>query len=429
MKLQISKADLAGILAKRWPRAGKSDSEFTGYVSQIVKDVRERGDRAVLEYTERFDKVRLGAEDLRVSREGVAQAYGKVSGEQVKALKRAMGRLADVERRRLEGLEFDYFSQGVAIMSRVRPLGSCGCYVPGGKAFYPSTLIMNVVPAQVAGVKRIIVVTPPSRDGSVNPLTLVAADVCGIDEIYKVGGIQAVAALAYGTETIPLVDKITGPGNKYVTEAKSVVSGDVSIDKPAGPSEILIIADDDADPRILALDMISQAEHGPGGISGLVTTSRSLAVKVEEILNEMIESIPRSEIVSEVLGENGFIYTCSSLEEAVGFANEFAPEHLEIQTKKPDKLAEQVSTAGLVLLGRYSPVSATDYCMGVNHVLPTEGYGMVNSGLTVLDYVKVVNIVECSRQGLEKVRGTIGTLSEAEGLPNHGLAVEGRFKT
>jgi histidinol dehydrogenase len=428
MKLQKSKEDLDRILTARWPNAAWGSGELTGYVSEIVEDVKTRGDQAVLEYTERFDKVKLSSNGLKVTREEIDQAYDTVSEPQLEALKASIGRLTDVERRRLEGLEFNYYSRGVQIMSRARALQSCGCYVPGGKAVYPSSLVMNVVPAKVAGVERIVVATPPGSDGRVNPLTLVAADLCGVNDVYRVGGIQAVAALAYGTETIGRVDKITGPGNKYVTEAKNVVSGDVSIDKPAGPSEILIIADDSADPYLVALDMISQAEHGTGGISGLLTTSDRLAMEVESTLTGMMDDLPRSDTVAQVLGEGGFIYTCKSLDEAVEITIEFAPEHLEVQTLEPIKVADRVSTAGLILVGRYSPVSATDYCMGVNHVLPTEGYAKVNAGLSVLDYVKVVNIVDCSREGLNQIRDVIGVLSKTEGLPNHGLAVEGRFK-
>jgi histidinol dehydrogenase len=429
MKLLLSESDLEDILDRRWPNISRENHELTSYVSEIVEDVKRRGDEAALEYTERFDKVKLSVENLRVSREEVNNAYSKITEDQVAALKLALKRLKAVERRRIEGLEFDHFIDGVTIRSRVRAIGSCGCYVPGGTAAYPSTLIMNVVPAKVAGVKRIVVTTPPEKDGGVNPLTLVAADVCRVDEIYRLGGIQAIAVLAYGTETINPVEKITGPGNIYVTEAKEAVSGDVSIDKPAGPSEILIITDDTADPLLVALDIMSQAEHGPEGVSGLVTTSRSLANNVNNLLNKMVGSIPNGDLVSAVLEENGFIYTCRTLKEAIDFTDEFAPEHLEIMTEEPLKVAEQVSSAGLILLGEYSPVAATDYCLGVNHVLPTGGYGRINSGLTVLDYLKVVNIVECSREGLDKVRGAIDALSNAEGLSNHGRAVEGRFKT
>jgi len=414
------------ILAKRYPKTGDKHSELTSYVSELLADVKKRGETAVRELTVRFDKVSL--DSLKVTRDEVFESYSQVTQEQVNALKTSIERISKLEKRRLEGLEFDTYSDGVTIQSRTRPIYSCGCYVPGGRASYPSTLLMNVIPARVAGVKRIVVTTPPGSDGKVNPLTLVASDLCNIDEVYKIGGVQAIASLAYGTESVNPVDKIVGPGNRYVAEAKKIVSGMVAIDSPAGPSEVLIIADGSANPNLIALDLISQAEHGPGGISGLVTTSRSVADEVVSNLESLLESIPRADMVVEILRENGFIYVCPSIEEAIDFANEFGAEHLEIMTENPEKIAEEMQSSGLILLGSYTPVASTDYCMGVNHVLPTEGYGKINSGLTVLDFLKIVNIVECSRDGLNKVREPIRVLAETEGLPNHGLAVEGRFK-
>jgi histidinol dehydrogenase len=287
---------------------------------------------------------------------------------------------------------------------------------------------MNVAPAKVAGVERVVVCTPPDKDGSVDPLTLVACDICMVDEVYKIGGVQAIAALAYGTESVPRVEKIVGPGNKYVTAAKSLVSGVVSIDKPAGPTEILIIADETSDPRLIAFDLISQAEHGSGGISGLVTISERVADEVDRLVGEMVPSCMRSEVISEVLNEGGFIYTVSCIDEAIDFANRFAPEHLEVMTGIPEEVAEKITNSGLILLGNYTPVSSTDYCMGVNHVLPTEGYAKVSSGITILDYMKPVSIVKASRTGLGSVREKVAALAEAEGLPNHREAVEARFK-
>ena len=310
----------------------------------------------------------------------------------------------------------------------MKPIRSVGCYVPGGKAAYPSSVIMNVAPAKVAGVEKVIVCTPPSKDGSVDPLTLVACDICMVDTIYKIGGVQAIAALAYGTESVPRVDKIVGPGNQYVTAAKTLVSDVVSIDKPAGPTEILIIADETADPRLIAFDLISQAEHGSGGKAGLVATSAQLADEVEKMVNEMVSSCERSEIVSDVLTEGGFIYTVSNLDEAIEFANRFSPEHLEIMTGVPEEVAERITSSGLILLGGYTPVSSTDYCMGVNHVLPTEGYAKIASGITILDYMKPVSVVKATSTGLGVVRSKVAALAGAEGLPNHREAVEARFK-
>jgi histidinol dehydrogenase len=287
---------------------------------------------------------------------------------------------------------------------------------------------MNVVPAKVAGVEEVIVCTPPGRDGNPSPLTLVAADICGVDAVYKVGGAQGVAAMAYGTDSIPRVDKIVGPGNKYVTAAKRVVSNVVAIDKPAGPSEILILADGAADPMLIALDLISQAEHGEGGAYGLVTPSTSLADEVDETLLELLGGLPNGKAVGALLSQGGFTYTVGSIDEGVEFANQYAPEHLEILTEDPRGVADRVTSAGLVLLGPFSPVSATDYSMGVNHVLPTGGYGKIASGITVLDYLRIVSVVDSSEEGLAGVREHVEALSEAEGLPNHSKAVEGRFQ-
>ncbi len=414
------------LLKGRWPNIEAADSQLQLYVGPIVEDVRRRGDEAVKEYTQKFDNV--ATDELRVQPEEIQDAYNAVTEVQIEALKELKTRLEAVESKRLGLLSFTIQIEGVGIECTVRPLRSVGCYVPGGKAVYPSSLVMNVVPAKVAGVKEIIVCTPPGRDGSPSPLTLVAADICGVDAVYKAGGAQAVSAMAYGTETIPRVDKIVGPGNRYVTTAKQVVSNVVSIDKPAGPSEILVLADGNADPRLIALDLISQAEHGEGGAYGLVTTSTVLADEVDEALIDILNSLSNGEAVGDLLSQGGFTCIVESIDEAIEFANQYAPEHLEILTEDPRGVSDKVTSAGLVLLGPYSPVSATDYSMGVNHVLPTGGYGKVASGITVLDYLRTVSVVDSTMDGLEKVRGSVKALSEAEGLPNHSQAVEGRFQ-
>ena len=414
------------LLKLRWPNIKATDPQFQLYVEPIVEDVRRRGDEAVKEYTQKFDNIEIN--ELRVQPEEIQDAYNAVTEGQVEALKELKKRLETVESKRLSLLSFTLQIEDVSIECTVRPLRSVGCYVPGGKAEYPSSLVMNVVPAKVAGVEKIIVCTPPGRDGRPSPLTLVAADKCDVAAVYKAGGAQAVAAMAYGTETIPRVHKIVGPGNRYVTAAKQVVSDMVAIDKPAGPSEILVLADGTADPKLIALDLISQAEHGEGGSYGLVTTSTALADEVDGALVEILSSLPNGEAVGNLLAQGGFTYIVVSIDEAVEFANQYAPEHLEIHTDDPRGVAENVTSAGLVLLGRYSPVSATDYSMGVNHVLPTGGYGKVASGITVLDYLRTVSVVESSINGLAGVRGNVKALSKAEGLPNHSLAVEGRFK-
>ncbi len=414
------------LLKGRWPNINAEDSQLQAYVEPIVEDVRRRGDEAVAEYTQKFDNIVV--DGLRVRPEEIREAYDAVTEGQVEALKELKKRLEAVEAKRLSLLSFNVRVEDVDIECTVRPLRRVGCYVPGGRAVYPSSLIMNVVPAKVAGVEEVIVCTPPRRDGNLSPLTLVAADICGVDSVYKAGGVQGVAAMAYGTETIPRVDKIVGPGNRYVTAAKQVVSNVVAIDKPAGPSEILILADGVADPELIALDLISQAEHGEGGAYGLVATSTSLADEVDEALLKLLEGLPEGGAVGALLSQGGFIYIVGSIDEGVEFVNQYAPEHLEILTEDPRRVAGKITSAGLVLLGPYSPVSATDYSMGVNHVLPTGGYGKVASGITVLDYLRIVSVVESSMDGLAGVRGHVEALSEAEGLPNHSKAVEGRFQ-
>jgi len=414
------------VLAGRWPNVSASNSELLDYVKPIVDDVAMRGDQAVTEYTEKFDKVRL--ESFKVTQEEIQEAYKRVSQNEVQALRESRRRLELVESQRLEQNCFTKEIDGVVINCALKPIETVGCYVPGGKAAYPSSVIMNVTPAKVAGVERIVVCTPPGKTGSVDPLTLVACDVCMVDDIYKIGGVQAIAALAYGTETMPKVMKIVGPGNMYVTAAKTIVSDIVSIDKPAGPSEILIIADETTDPKLVAVDLISQAEHGPSGISGLVTTSKKLADDVSTFVEELVPSLERGEIIAEVLEQGGFIYLVESMEMAIEFANRFSPEHLEVLSEVPEEVADMLNNCGLVLLGPYSPVSSTDYCMGVNHVLPTEGYAKVSSGITVLDYTKPVSIVKASKTGLAVIRERVAALAEAEGLPNHREAVEERFK-
>lgn len=415
------------LLGNRWPNAS-AENQLLDYVKPIIDRVRAEGDPALIHFTERFDEVRLEPGELEVGVDEVEAAYSMVTEEQVAALKESKRRLEAVESTRLKRLMFTVELDGVNVKSTVKPLGRVGCYVPGGKAAYPSSLVMNVVPARVAGVDQVVVCTPPGKDKRISPLTLVAADICRVDHVYRVGGAQAVAAMAYGTETIPRVDKIVGPGNRYVTAAKTAASDAVAVDKPAGPSEVLVLADDTADPLLIALDMISQAEHGPGGLVGLVTTSPQLAEDVERLLSESVAKAPRRRVVEEVLREGGFIYTVDRLEKAVEFADALAPEHLEVMTAEPRLVAEKAPSAGLVLVGPYTPVSSTDYCMGANHVLPTGGYAKISPGITVLDYLKPLTVVESTREGLQNVRKHVKALSDAEGLPNHGLAVEGRFR-
>jgi histidinol dehydrogenase len=414
---------------KRQASDGKISEQIEIDVKAIIGKVVKNGDSALTEFTEKFDKAQIGAKELQVKKKETEEAYRMVSKEQVSALKFMKDKVGSFEKLVLEQARIETSKDGITIRNVFRSIESVGCYVPGGQAAYPSTLVMTVVPAKTAKVTRIVVCSPPNSEGKVNPLVLVAADICGVNEVYKVGGAQAIAALAYGTETIKPVRKIVGPGNKYVTMAKIFVSKDVAIDMPAGPSEVLVLADDSANPQLIALDMISQAEHGADSVAGLITTSKKVAEKVQDWLTKRAVSAERREIVRKALEKHGFIITCDSIEEAVELANAFAPEHLEVMTKAPMEVAEKITSAGLILLGPYSPVALSDYGSGTNHVLPTGGFGHAFSGLSALDFARRISIVESSKQGLFSVKNRVKVLTEAENLPNHYKAVEGRFKS
>lgn len=409
-------------------RSQKVNVALEAYVKGIIEEVRAKGDIALVKFTKKFDRVSLNVKNLKITREEISEAYAKVTEGQINTIKSVKERLETVERKVLESACKTIELNGVNIEFCIRPIQRVGCYVPGGKAAYPSTLLMTVVPALVAGVPSIIVCSPPSKNGLLNPLTLVAADICGINEIYKVGGPQAIAAMAYGTQTIKPVDKIVGPGNIYVTMAKTLVSRDVAIDFPAGPSELLVLADETANPRFIALDMCAQAEHGPDSVVGLITTSTKLANKTLLELEEIAKSTPRSKIVAETLSNNGFVAICKTLEEMVELTNAFAPEHVEVMLKDPEKVIERIFAAGIILVGPFSPASLSDYYGGTNHVLPTGGFAKVSSGLSSLDFVKRVAVLRCSKTGLSRAHKYIKVLSIAEGLPCHFKAVEERLK-
>jgi histidinol dehydrogenase len=411
---------------KRQAPDEKTAEQVESNVKAIVSTVVKNGDAALITFTEQFDEARLETKDLRVTSREIKDAYNEASQEQVAALKFMKNKVSAFEKLTLEQAGFKTSKDGVTVQNVLRPIESVGCYVPGGQAAYPSTLVMTAVPAKAAGVPRIGVCSPPNAEGKVNPLVLVAADICGVNEVYKVGGAQAIAALAYGTETIQPVKKIVGPGSKYVTEAKILVSKDVAIDMPAGPSEVLVLADETANPQFIARDMISQAEHGGDSVAGLITTSEKNALQVQENLAKFTASAPRGEKVSASLEKYGFIIVCGSIDEAVALVNRFAPEHLEVMAANAKVLAEKL-TAGLILIGPYSPVALSDYGSGTNHVLPTGGFAQAFSGLSALDFTRRVSIVESSKAGLEKVKNSIKVMTEAENLPNHYKAIEARF--
>ncbi len=412
---------------KRQKADPKAAQQLEIDVKVIVDEVKENGDQALIFYADKFDKVKLTPKTIRVKAEEFKEAYKKTSLEQVCALKFVKERVLTFQKQQLTQTEINTSGDGIWVQTVLRPIESVGCYVPGGQAAYPSTLVMTAVPAKVAGVPRIVVCSPSDAKGKVNPLVLVAADICGVDEVYKVGGAQAIAALAYGTRSIKPVRKIVGPGSKYVTAAKVLVSMDVAIDMPAGPSEVLVLADESADERFIAFDMVSQAEHGGDSVAGLITTSEKVALQVQENLVRLAASAERGEKVSEALSKYGFIIVCKSIEEAVSLVNQFAAEHLEVMTAKPKEIAEKL-TAGLILLGPYSPVALSDYGSGTNHVLPTSGFAQSFSGLSVFDFMRRVSIVESSRTGLERVRDSIKVITQAENLPNHYKAIQARFE-
>lgn len=401
--------------------------ENVSKVRAIMNDVMNNGDKALLDYTLNFDGIKL--DSIRVSNKEIENAYKVVSKEQIRALKEVKRRLEITEKTLINKLKnIEVRIDGTKISRLLKPVESVGCYIPGGKARYPSTLIMCAIPAKVAGVKRIAVCSPPTKSGTLDPLTLIAADLCDVNEIYKVGGAQSIAAMAYGTETIRLVSKIVGPGGSFVTIAKTLASSRVSIDMLAGPTELIVFADASAHARSIALDIISQAEHSTDTFCGLVTNSKELADNVAEELSSIIDRIDRSDIVKKSLGQKGFIALCRNNNDAVKFINEFAPEHLQVIVKGARNVSKKIESAGLILVGEYSPSAASDYGLGSNHVLPTLAFAKSRASLSCLDFVKIVSLVECSKAGLKKISKTIKLLSEAENLPNHYDAVMERLK-
>jgi len=419
--------DLGEELLKNRSIRRTRDSALEARVKEILNRVRSEGDRALLDFTLKFDGVDVSSKGLRVGESEIAAARAKATPEDVQALEYLRRRVTRIERRKLKAVNYTYGDGKIRLRQVTRPLRSVGCYVPGGRAAYPSTVLMTVVPAKVARVPRIAVCSPPSKDGEVEPLVLVAADLCGVNEVYRVGGAQAIAAMAYGTNSIRPVDKIVGPGGEFVTAAKQMVSDIVAIDLPAGPSEILVLADDSADPRAVALDLVSQAEHAPDNIPILVTTSQQVLEETARQIEGMLDSLQRGEIVEEAFSRQGALLLANSMDDALAFVNRFGPEHLEILARQPRRLAEKVTAAGIILLGEHTPAAASDYCLGTNHVLPTMGFAQTYSGLSVLDYVKMIPVVECRRSALKAMLRPAKTFSEREGLPNHYLALEGRF--
>jgi histidinol dehydrogenase len=402
----------------------KNDLE---YVENIIRYVKEKGDEALVDLTNKFDGVKISKKDIAVSENEVREAYSIVCEDDINAIKTLKDNVMRIEELLIKSLNLSLSINGFTVKYTTKPFSNVGVYVPGGLAYYPSSLIMSTIPALVAGVSRICICTPPKLGIKINPMILVAADICGVKEIYRVGGAQAIAALAYGTETIKPVNKIVGPGGKYVNIAKLLVSRDVLIDMFAGPSELLVLADDSANPKSVALDIISQAEHSLDSIVGLVTTSKQLALNVYSNMLNLINSLPRRDIIEKSLSNHGFIALCASLDEAIEFINDFAPEHLEIMVNEWEYVVERILNAGLILIGNYTPAAASDYYIGVNHVLPTGGYARLYSGLSSLDFVKRVCIVSGSADGLRLSLNTVKVFATNENLPNHFLSVKYRL--
>jgi len=403
------------------PRTGGIDAEVLGVAQRIIDDVRARGDEALIALTAQFDGATL--DDLRVSDEEIELAVAAVGDGFREAIASAAYSIAAFHERQVPESWFTAEEGGVFLGQKVTPLERVGIYVPGGRACYPSSVLMNAIPAIVAGVGEIAMVVPPDADGRVNPYTLAAAAEVGLTEIYKVGGAQAVAALAYGTATIPRVDKITGPGNAYVTAAKKLVMGDVGIDMLAGPSEVLILADETAEPAFVAIDLMAQAEHDPRAATYLVTTDASLPGEVEIALRELLITSPRAEVIERSLTDNGVVVVCPDVDVALDAANLIAPEHLEVMMAEPLELLGAIRNAGAIFLGPWTPESVGDYVAGPNHVLPTGGTARFSSPLSVDDFVKKSSVLSYSLEALEVDGGTVMTIAEAEGLDAHARAV------
>jgi histidinol dehydrogenase len=396
-------------------------------VESILKDVKKNGDVAIRKYEKKFSRANITT--LRVSKAEIKNAYSKVSKTELDSLRLAKRRLEKTESAIKSLLKNKTITQdGIKISKKFIPIQSVGCYIPGGLAKYPSSVIMSVVPAKVAGVKRIVVVSPPNTDGKIDPLTIVAANLCGVNEIYKTGGVQSIAALSYGTKSILKVDKIVGPGGAFVTSAKYLTSENTGIDMLAGPTELGIISDNSTNPKLIALDLISQAEHSSDTFCYLITTSQKLANSVNKIISELIPKIKRSTFVKSSLKNNGFIAICKSSTDMMKLANTLAPEHLQIMTKNPESISSKINTAGLILLGENTPSSASDYVLGSNHILPTDGFGKIRGPLSVLDFIKVNTQTTCSKSSLSKLSKYLDVLTKSEGLPNHYEAVRGRLK-
>ena len=426
--LRLTKDSAVNILNDLLKRSPNNYEGYSERVDAIIRDVKTRGDAAVFEYTKQFDKADLCAQNIRVTDAEIKEAYGQVDAKLLEVIRRSMENIRIYHEKQRQYGWFHTTADGTILGQKVTPLASAGIYVPGGRAAYPSSVLMNTVPAKVAGVDKIVMVTPPGADGRVNPATLVAAHEAGAHEIYKVGGAQAIAALAFGTASIPKVDKIVGPGNIYVALAKKAVYGHVSIDSIAGPSEILVIADETANPRFVAADLLSQAEHDELASAILVTTSETLAAQVSDAVEEFMTHLSRRNILEKSLENYGYILIADDLDAAVAIANDIASEHLEIVTKNPFEVMTKIKNAGAIFLGEYSSEPLGDYFAGPNHILPTNGTAKFFSPLGVDDFVKKSSIIYYSKEALEPVKDDIIRFAESEYLTAHANSIQVRFE-
>ncbi len=420
-----TRANLLGNLLKRSPN---NYSEYESTVNGILEDVRKDGDRALFDYTLKFDRFPLSADNIKVTREEIDAAYGLMDDGLTDVIRRSADNIRAFHEKQLRNSWFEPKGDGTILGMKLTPIGRAGVYVPGGKAAYPSSVLMNVIPAKVAGVGEVIMTTPPDAQGRINPGTLVAADIAGVDTIYRAGGAQAVAAMAFGTQSVPKVDKLTGPGNIFVALAKKAVYGYVGIDSIAGPSEILVLADGTANPRYVAADLLSQAEHDELASAILITTSKELAEQVSAQVDALTEKLSRKEIIQKSLDNYGYILLAESMEDAIDAANEIASEHLEILTADPYQVMTKIRNAGAIFLGEYSSEPLGDYFAGPNHILPTNGTAKFFSPLNVDDFMKKTSIISYSREALERVHKDIEAFAESEGLTAHANSIKVRFE-
>lgn len=426
--LKLTKETQNNILENLLKRSPNSYGEFESRVNDIIQNVREKRDEAIFEYTLKFDGATIDQDNIRVTEEEIKEAYEQVDPKLLDVIRKALVNIRDYHTKQKQYSWFDSDESGIILGQKVTPLKTVGVYVPGGKAVYPSSVLMNVIPAKVAGVSNIIMTTPCGKDGKVYPSTLVAAKEAGVDAIYKVGGAQAIVALAFGTESIPKVDKIVGPGNIYVALAKKAVFGYVSIDSIAGPSEIMVLADETANPRFVAADLLSQAEHDEMASAILVTTSETLAEQVSVEVDKFVEVLSRKEIIRKSLDNYGYILVADTMQDAIDTVNEIASEHLELVTKNPFETMTKIRNAGAIFIGEYSSEPLGDYFAGPNHVLPTNGTAKFFSPLSVDDFIKKSSIISYSREALEPVYKDIVQFAECEKLTAHANSIRVRFE-